>query len=251
VTVQWRTSGRATVVTIGNPPVNALGADVVAGLGAALDAFDASTSRVFVVTSGLDRFFAAGADIALMSGASGAEFRAYGDDLRAVLDRIAGNDRPSIAAVEGRALGGGLELALACSLRVGGADARLGLPEARIGLIPGAGGTQRLPWLVGRGRALEIMLSAREVPAEEAYRIGLLDRLAPAGSAEAEALALAAELAERSGPALTAILRSVDDAYGPGDGFAAEARRVTELFTDGEAAEGLRAFLDRRKPDFG
>jgi enoyl-CoA hydratase/carnithine racemase len=250
VTVQWRTSGRATVVTIDNPPVNALGTDVVTGLGAALDAFDASTSRVLVVTSGLDRFFAAGADIALMSGASGVEFQAYGDDLRGVLHRIAGHDRPSIAVVEGRALGGGLELALACSLRVGGADARLGLPEPRIGLIPGAGGTQRLPRLVGRGRALEIMLSAREVPAEEAHRIGLLDRLAPAGSAEAEALALAADLAERSGPALTAILRSVDDAYGPGDGFAAEARRVTELFTDGEAAEGLRAFLDRRKPDF-
>ncbi|HEX4251688.1 MAG TPA: enoyl-CoA hydratase/isomerase family protein, partial [Pseudonocardia sp.] len=210
---------RVCHVILRHPPANALGLPLVTGLERALDAFEASTARVLVITSALDGFFAAGADIKLMgsfvdapNGSGLTEFAAYGERLRGPLNRLAGSDRPSIAAIEGLALGGGLELALACTLRVGSRDARLGLPEAKLGLIPGAGGTQRLTRLVGRGRALDIMLTARDVPAEEALAIGLLDRLVEPGASATEAAALAKTLCSRSGAALTQIMRCVDDA---------------------------------------
>jgi enoyl-CoA hydratase/carnithine racemase len=248
--VTWQLTGRIGTIRLHRPPANALGLPVIDGLRAALDALDAADVRVLILASGLAGFFAAGADIKLMADAEADAFAAYGRALRETLDRIAEHPRPSIAAIEGRALGGGLELAMAASLRVGSQSARLGLPEPKLGLIPGAGGTQRLPRLVGRGRALDIMLTAREVDAAEAHAIGLLDRLVPAGQAETEALALAAGLCELSGAALTQILRSADDASSLSlpAGMAREAERVTELFQGPEAKEGLRAFLERRRP---
>jgi enoyl-CoA hydratase/carnithine racemase len=250
--VNWRLDGRVAIITVSYPPANALGQPVLDGLRAALDAFDAADGRVLVLASGLTGFFAAGADIKLMNGASPADFAQYGQALRDTFDRIAGHRRPSIAAIEGRALGGGLELAMAASLRVGSVTAHLGLPEPKLGLIPGAGGTQRLPRLVGRGRALDMLLTAREVGADEAHAIGLLDRLVPAGQAEAEALALAAGLCQLSGAALTEILRCADDASAlPLEaGLAREAERVNELFGGPEARAGLQAFVQRRRPDY-
>jgi enoyl-CoA hydratase len=234
-----------------NPPANQLGASLADGLTEALDAFGDSPARVLIIASAIEGFFAAGADIKLMAAADRAAFCAYGESLRAVLDRIAGLDRPSIAAIGGRALGGGLELALACSLRVGSAAARLGLPEPKLGLIPGAGGTQRLPRLVGRGRALDLLLTGRETGADEALAMGLLDRLT-AGDAVAGALELAAELAALSRPALAAILRCVDDAgqLPLAEGLAREASRVEVLFDSDDGREGLAAFLARRPPRF-
>ena len=133
----WTAEGSAFVVRLANPPANQLGQPLLSGLGAAVGAFEASAARVFLLCSALDAFFAAGADIKLMASADRAALRAYGDAIRAVLDRIAALDRPSIAVIEGRALGGGLELALACTMRIGSETARLGLPEAKLGLIPG------------------------------------------------------------------------------------------------------------------
>jgi enoyl-CoA hydratase len=207
---------------------------------------------VLIIGSALDGFFAAGADIKLMATASPAEFAAYGEQLRDPLTRLATADKPSIAAIEGFALGGGLELALACTLRVGSRTARLGLPESKLGLIPGAGGTQRLPRLVGRGRALDIMLTARTIAAEEAHAIGLLDRLVEPGTAVTEAIALAATLCERSGAALTEIMGCVDDAQERplAEGLARETERVNQLFTEPQAREGLTAFLQKRQPDY-
>jgi enoyl-CoA hydratase len=243
-------------VSLNRPPANALGLPLVTGLEQALDSFEKSDARVLVITSALDGFFAAGADIKLMgsfSGAAGAaDFAAYGEQLRGPLNRLSASERPSIAAIEGLALGGGLELALACTLRVGSRTARLGLPEAKLGLIPGAGGTQRLPRLVGRGRALDIMLTARDVLAEEAYTIGLLDRLVEPGTAADEAMALAATLCTRSGAALTQIMRCVDDSADLPleQGLAREAARVNELYSGPEATEGLGAFLAKRRPNY-
>jgi enoyl-CoA hydratase len=243
-------------VSLNRPPANALGLPLVTGLERALDSFEKSDARVLVITSALDGFFAAGADIKLMgsfSGAGGAaDFAAYGEQLRGPLNRLCASERPSIAAIEGLALGGGLELALACTLRVGSRTARLGLPEAKLGLIPGAGGTQRLPRLIGRGRALDIMLTARDVLAQEAYTIGLLDRLVEPGTAADEAMALATTLCGRSGDALTQIMRCVDDAADLPleQGLAREAERVNELYTGPEATEGLRAFLAKRRPNY-
>src|SRR6201982_2544077 len=189
------------VVTLDRPPANALGVPILEGLHAAVDAAErAGDVKVMIVTSALDGFFAAGADIKHMSSIDADSFMAYGDKMRAINDRLAGAGWVSIAAVDGLALGGGLELAMACTMRVSGPRGRFGLPEVKLGLIPGAGGTQRLPRLGGRGRALDIMLTARQVSADEALAIGPGEPLAD-GDVVKEALVLAAELVTSSLPA--------------------------------------------------
>jgi enoyl-CoA hydratase/carnithine racemase len=252
--VTWERAGDAVLrVTLRRPPANALGLPLIDGLNQALDeAADAPAVKTIVVASGLPGFFAAGADIKYMAKAGVADFAAYGRALRAVLDRLAAPRWLSIAAVEGLALGGGLELALACTLRVAGADARFGLPEVKLGLIPGAGGTQRLPRLVGRGQALDIMLTGRQVAADEAYRMGLISRLVPAGQAGPEALNLGAELSRASRAAQQAVIRTVDASYETAlpDGLAYEAEQVQTLFGGEEAKEGIAAFLEKRPPNF-
>jgi enoyl-CoA hydratase/carnithine racemase len=251
--VTWRRESPGVwVVTLDRPPANALGVPILDGLHAAIDAAErAGDVKVMILTSALDGFFAAGADIKHMSSIDAKSFNAYGDKMRAVNDRLAASPWTSIAAVDGLALGGGLELALACTMRVSGSRGRFGLPEVKLGLIPGAGGTQRLPRLVGRGRALDIMLTARQVSAEEALAIGLVDRLT-CGDVVKEALALAAELVTSSRPAQLAVVRAVNAAFElpPDEGFRYEALLEQALFTDGEAAEGLRAFITKRPPDF-
>jgi enoyl-CoA hydratase/carnithine racemase len=251
--VRWHTeSAGITVVTLERPPANALGVPILEGMHAAIDAAEQSGDvKVMIVSSALDGFFAAGADIKHMSTIDAQSFMAYGDSMRAVNDRLAAAPWISVAAVDGLALGGGLELALACTLRVAGQRARFGLPEVKLGLIPGAGGTQRLPQLVGRGRALDIMLTARQVAAEEALAIGLVNRLAD-GEALKAALELACELVSSSLPAQLAVVRTVDAAFDAplAEGFRVEAAAEQGLFETGEAAEGISAFLAKRPPNF-
>jgi enoyl-CoA hydratase/carnithine racemase len=172
--VTWMPAGPGIWrVTMASPPANALSGPLLDGLHAALDAAEAAGDvKVLVVSSAVDRFFAAGADIKHMAAIDAASFTAYGDRMRAVNDRLAAAPFLSVAAVDGLALGGGLELAMAATMRVSGPRAGYGLPEVKLGLIPGAGGTQRLPRLVGRGRALDIMLTGRQVPAAEAEPAG-------------------------------------------------------------------------------
>ncbi|TDO46862.1 enoyl-CoA hydratase [Kribbella sp. VKM Ac-2527] len=251
--VSWRSESPGVwVVTMDRPPANALGVPILDGLHAAIDAAEqAGDVKVMIVSSALDGFFAAGADIKHLSSIDAESFLAYGNQMRAVNDRLAAAPWISIAAIDGLALGGGLELALACTLRVSGPRGAFGLPEAKLGLIPGAGGTQRLPRLVGRGRALDIMLTARQVPADEALAIGLIERLT-AGDVLKEALTLAADLVTSSLLAQLAVIRAVDAAYElPLDeGLQAEAREEQGLFEHGEAAEGIRAFIAKRPPEF-
>jgi enoyl-CoA hydratase/carnithine racemase len=250
--VTWTREERVVVVRLASPPVNALSAAVVVGLETALDAFDSSDARVLLIVSDVPGFFVAGADLKAMADHDEDGFRQYLEALRGPVERIAAAGRPSIAVIEGQALGGGLELAMAASLRVAGRDARLGLPETRLGLIPGAGGTQRLPRLVGRGRALDLMLTPRTVDAAEAHAIGLVDRLVAAGDAEGTARGWATDLARLPTSALGAVLRCVDDAHDRplAEGLAREADRVGELFSGEDAREGVRAFLERRRPGF-
>jgi enoyl-CoA hydratase/carnithine racemase len=251
--VSWNRDGAIVEVVLNGPPANALGPQIVKGLHAAMDSAEVSEAKVLVLTSSVPGFFAAGADIKHMSTIDAASFREYGDGLRGALDRLAALPLVSVAAIDGLALGGGLELAMACTMRVAAARARLGLPEVKLGLIPGAGGTQRLPRLVGRGHALDIMLTGRQVESDEAYQIGLVDRLAASGqTARTAAWDLAHQLASASTPAQLAVVRTVDAAYDLPlrDGLGYEVDQVQELFERGEAMEGLRAFIDKRTPEF-
>jgi enoyl-CoA hydratase/carnithine racemase len=251
--VTWNRDGTIVEIVLDRPPANALGLEIIDGLHSAMDYAQAVDTKVIVVSSAVDGFFAAGADIKHMSAIDATSFRKYGDALRGAVERLAALPLISVAAIEGLALGGGLELAMACTLRVGGARARLGLPEVKLGLIPGAGGTQRLPRLVGRGRALDLMLTGRQVEADEAFWIGLIDRFAdPDTTARAAAWQLARELAAASTPAQLAVVRTVDAAYDRPlpYGLRFEVEQVQDLFERGEALEGLRAFIDKRTPEF-
>jgi enoyl-CoA hydratase len=251
--VTWSADGPVLHIVLNRPPANALGRALIEGLNAGLDAADELHPKVLLVSSDLDGFFAAGADIKHMTTIDAAAFKSYGDGLRSCLDRLAGHRALSVAAIEGLTLGGGLELAMACTLRVAGSTSRLGLPEVKLGLIPGGGGTQRLPRLVGRGSALELMLTGRQIDATEALRIGLIDRLAEPGGALAAGRALAEELCAASAPAQQAVIRTVDAAADLplADGQRYEVEQIQQLFEYGEAAEGLRAFVEKRVPKFG
>jgi enoyl-CoA hydratase/carnithine racemase len=250
--VSWREiQPGVMLVTLNRPPANALGTPLLDGLHAALgEAEKSGTVKVVVIDSAIDGFFAAGADIKQLSSIDAESFLAYGDSMRAVNDRLAGAGMLSIAAIEGVALGGGLELAMACTMRVSGRSARFGLPEVKIGLIPGAGGTQRLPRLVGRGRALDLVVTGRQVPAVEALAIGLVDRLVD--DALAGALELAARLVQASLPAQLAAVRAIDAAFDLplADGITFEREQEQGLFEYGEAAEGITAFVEKRAPRF-
>lgn len=250
--VLLRVAESVVEIVLDRPPANALGLPIIAGLHRGLDAADALPAKVIVVSSAQAGFFAAGADIKHMSSVDAGSFREYGDALRGAVERLAAHPALSVAAIDGLALGGGLELAMACTLRVAGKGSRMGLPEVKLGLIPGAGGTQRLPRLVGRGPALDIMLTGRQVEAEEALRIGLIDRLVPAGGAVEGARVLARELCGPSAAAQRAVVRTVDAAYGSplADGLEFEADQIQSLFEHGEAVEGIRAFIEKRSPEF-
>jgi enoyl-CoA hydratase len=179
-------------------------------------------------------------------------FADYRDAARAPFERLASCcRRPSIAVIDGRALGGGVELAMACTLRFASPAARLSFPEVKLGLIPGGGGTQRLPHLVGRGRALELMLTGREVDAKEAARMGLVDRLLYR-DALGETLEIARHMARTSAPAMAAIMNCVDVANDlPHErGMAVEGVALLSAFDEGEAREGIAAFLEKRPPHF-
>jgi enoyl-CoA hydratase len=199
-------------------------------------------ARVVVVTGAGDRAFSAGADIR--------EFVApQVPDFRAAMDRCG---QPIIAAIRGFALGGGLELALACDIRIASEDSQLGLTEVNLAIIPGGGGTQRLPRLVGRGKALEMILTGARIDAREALRIGLVERVVPAGEAHSAAQALARTLAEKAPVALRYAKEAVVKGLGLPleDGLRLENDLATLLRTTEDRIEGAKAFLEKRKPRF-
>ena len=195
------------------------------------------------------RAFSAGADIQDLGGLDSAEASARATYRRTVLQELAELPIPTIAVVEALAMGGGLELALACTFRVASTSARFSFPEVKLGLLPGAGGTQRLPRLVGESRALEMMLTARTIDAADAHRIGLVDRIAT--DARMEARALAGQWLPFSRAAIAAIIAAARCAELPiHEGLAAEGRHLAGLSTSADAEEGISAFLQKRAPRF-
>ena len=212
---------------------------------------DASV-RVVIVTGAGEKAFVAGADINELARQTPVGGRAMARAGQAVFDLIEQLGKPVIAAINGYALGGGCELAMACTLRVAADTARLGQPEINLGIIPGYGGTQRLPRLVGRGRALEMLLTGAPIAAAEAHRIGLVDRVVPAADLMTSARALAAQLAAQPPVAVRFILEAVHRGLDGtlADGQAHEATLFGLSVATADMREGTRAFLEKRKPTF-
>lgn len=241
--------GRVALVTLNRPQaLNALNSALLAQLGAALTAFDADPAIGAILLTGSERAFAAGADIKEMSEASLVQMFTNGFvELFDVLPRI---KKPLIAAVNGFALGGGCELALACDMIVAAENAKFGLPEVTLGVIPGAGGTQRLTQALGKALAMEVILNNRLLSAAEAERFGLVNRVVPPERCLAESLSLAQSVAARAPLAAQfakqAVLTSLSASLP--EGLAAERRLFYMLFATEDQKEGMQAFLQKRAP---
>jgi len=246
--------GAVSILTINRPAVlNALNAATLTELAQAIQeaATDAAV-RVIILTGSGEKSFVAGADInelAKQTPVSGREHARHGQALFTHIERL---HKPVIAAVNGFALGGGCELAMACTIRLAADNAKFGQPEINLGLIPGYAGSQRLPRLVGRGRALELLLLGNQITAEEAWRIGLVNRVVPAAKLMEEARAMAQTLATKAPVAVRYILDAV--AGGVEMSFADAQDYEATLFglvsTTEDMREGTRAFLEKRKANF-
>ncbi|MEV5712866.1 enoyl-CoA hydratase/isomerase family protein [Amycolatopsis mediterranei] len=246
-------TGRVAVLTLNRPDrLNAIGTATVDRLDAVLDTLQTDQGVRALVVAGAGRGFSAGADLdEIESLRTAYEFRAFVGRLTEVFGRLEKFAKPSVAAVHGFALGGGLELALACDLRVAERGAKLGLPEMKLGVLPGAGGTQRLPRLVPPGIAKQLILTGEPIDAERAHAVGLVNELAEPGQVLTVATALAARLAAGAPLALAAGKALVDRGGGDLDaGIAAERETVAVMFTAEDRAEGLRAFRERRPAEF-
>ncbi len=242
------------IVTMNRPRVlNALNTAMLSELDQTIEAAGADGGvRVVILTGAGEKAFVAGADIKELAIATPAAAREHARRGQAVFDRIERLGKPTIAAVNGFALGGGCELAMACTIRIAADTARLGQPEINLGLIPGYGGSQRLPRLVGRGRALELLLSGQPVTADEAHRIGLVNRVVPAAELLPAARQLATTLAEKPPIAVRYLLEAVAEGLDLPLGAAQEIEAT--LFglacaTD-DMREGTQAFVEKRRPEF-
>jgi enoyl-CoA hydratase len=240
------------IVTFDRPDaLNALCADLIAELGAALDDFEDDDAIGAIVLTGSEKAFAAGADIKEMRDKSFMDVY-LGDFITKGWERVAQCRKPVIAAVSGYALGGGCEVAMMCDFILADETARFGQPEISIGIIPGAGGTQRLVRSVGKAKAMEMCLTGRMMDAEEAERAGLVSRIVPTGELLDEAVKTAAKIAQLSRPSVFMAKEAVNRAYETtlSEGLRVERRLFHSLFATDDQTEGMSAFIEKRKPDF-
>ncbi len=246
------THGKVGLITLHRPEVlNALNDGLINDLGAALKVFEADENIGCIVVTGSEKAFAAGADIAAMVNWDYMEVYKTNFITRN-WDCIAQCRKPVIAAVAGFALGGGCELAMTCDMIYAADNAKFGQPEVKLGILPGAGGTQRLPRAVGKAKAMDLCLSARMMDAEEAERCGLVARIIPAAKLMEETLAAAATIANFSLPMLMMIKESVNRAWESSlhEGLLFERRTIHAAFSMDDRKEGMEAFLQKRKPAF-
>ena len=240
-------------ITLHNPPANVLNLSVLKELELVLNKVEEDEYVRVVVVTGTGRFFCAGVDINelahLTTVHSGSEFAVRGQSL---FSRIERSDKPVLAAINGTCVGGGLELALACHIRVAAAGALLGLPEIKLGLIPGFGGTQRLPRVVGASNAAEMILTGESLSAEEALRIGLVSRVVPPHELVAQAEAIAALITARGKTAVEAALHAIRGGLDIplSEGLAREVELFGRLCVTPDKQEAVQAFLEKRKPKF-
>ena len=246
------TRGRVGLIALNRPQaMNALNDALMNELGEALAAFDADEAIGAIVITGSDKAFAAGADIAAMKDWSYRDVY-MGEYITRNWERMKSVRKPVIAAVAGYALGGGCELAMMCDIIFAAEGARFGQPEIKLGIIPGAGGTQRLPRAVGKAKAMDLVLTGRMMDAAEAERAGLVSRVVPAERLMDEALAAAAQIAEFSLPSVMMAKESINRAYEAplAEGILFERRLFHALFATEDQKEGMAAFIEKRKPNF-
>ncbi len=247
--------GTVAHLTLDDPPLNLVTRELLTEMAAALDILDGSFPgdvRAVVVTGAGDRAFSAGSHVKEFESQRGPTGRERHALESGVADRLARLPMPTVAAIEGNALGGGLELALCCDIRVASETSRLGLPEVRLAVTPGAGGTQRLPRVVGAARAKELILTGRVLTAAEAERIGLVSRVVPPGKAREAADEIASEIAARGPVAVREAKRLVDLATDVdlASGLAAELDASDRVFATDDMLEGAEAFFAKREPHY-
>ncbi len=239
------------VITLNRPPANAISVDLMKELNAALSDVEADPAvRSVIITGAGDRIFCAGADLgSAFSGPDVASFIRFGNS---VVRRIERFPKPVVAAINGHALGGGCEIAMGCHIRVLKETARMGQTESNLGIIPGYGGTQRFPRLVGRGLALEHLILGTQIPGAECYRIGLVNRLSKEGETLNDAKALARELGKRPPIATRLLIEAVDDGIqAPMDqAIEIETRAFLQSLKTEDAGEGIQAFFQKRPAEF-
>ena len=245
------TKGRVGVIRLNRPnALNALNRALIAELTLAIDAFEADSNTGCMLITGSEKAFAAGADIKEMADKSFIE--AYGGNFAADWDRVARARKPVVAAVAGFALGGGCELAMQCDIVIAADSAKFGQPEIKLGVIPGIGGTQRLTRALGKAKAMDLVLTGRMMDAAEAERSGLVARVVPAASLMDEAMKLAETIAALSLPSVMAGKEAVNAAQESSlaEGLRFERRIFHSLFATEDQKEGMKAFVEKRKPDW-
>ena len=250
--IRVETHGRVGLIRLDRPKhLNALNDALMDELGEALAGFDGDEAIGAIVLAGSDRAFAAGADIGAMKDWGYMDVYRSGYISRN-WERLKAVRKPVIAAVAGYALGGGCELAMMCDIIIAADSARFGQPEIKLGVIPGAGGTQRLPRAVGKAKAMDMILTGRMMDAQEAERAGLVSRVVAADRLIDEALAAAAQIAEFSLPSVMMAKEAVNRAYEMplAEGILFERRLFHALFGTEDQKEGMAAFIEKRKPDF-
>jgi len=248
--VEYSLDDAVAVLTLNRPPVNALSSALAADLAAAVEQAADPAVRAVVVTG--SPHFAAGADITELQAAAAGDDKALASDLLRALNALERLRKPVVAAVRGFALGGGLELALACDFRYLAEDARVGVPEIKLGIYPGAGGTQRLPRLIGLAKARDLIYTGRHVRADEALAIGLADRVVPTDEVAATAMEAARGLAAGATVAIGAAKRAINGGVGRSlkKGLEMEAEGFLQCLATEDAREGLAAFLEKREAAF-
>lgn len=248
------TNNSVTTITINRPnKLNALNKATIEELHDALkDANKSKDTKVIIITGSGEKAFVAGADISEFSDfdvKQGGKLAAQGQKL--LFDFIENLSTPVIAAVNGFALGGGLELAMSCHFRVASVNAKMGLPEVSLGVIPGYGGTQRLPQLVGKGRAMEMVMTAGMIDANQALAYGLVNHVTPEGELLALAEKIAGKIMRNSSVAIKAAIKSINANFKDGvDGYKTEIKQFGKCFGTEDFKEGTTAFLEKRKADF-
>lgn len=245
---------RIAILTIDHPPVNAFDKQTMQELGEAVaEAVADANVKVAIITGGGQMAFVAGADINEFTRLTTPEAaKAFIENGQRTFDKIENSPKPFIAAINGVALGGGMELALSCHMRIIGDRARLGQPEINLGIIPGWGGTQRLTRIVGPAKATELILTGDNLTAQEAFRLNLVNKVVPGGEVLKTAKDLAKKIAAKGGLAIAAALNAIGQARDSelSVGLAVEAENISKLTASEDAREGISAFLEKRQPVF-